>query len=335
MPIPGQSMTLADLANTFAANGKKPEILINLMSEETPLGQDMTWRATNKDTDYVFRATDALPGVSFRSINEGVFPTRGSATVITETCSLLESAFVIDKELMDISPEKEVYRLEQAQLQLESFMQRFSEEVWYGNRSGDPRGLQGLSERYSNMTGPARDQIIDAGGIGMDNASIWFVTHGDRTFHGIYPRSTKAGFEHIPGALENITDKIDAATNQISSYQGYLDRFKWRIGIALPDWRQIVRIANISTTALANDEEAPDLLLLMTRAANRIKSVSGSGKVVIYMNREVKEAWEVQLLRKQNLALTLDSATGKIVTGFHSWPIKVDDTLISAEEVVH
>jgi hypothetical protein len=335
--IPGQSMTLADLAQTFGNGNEAIRILVNYMSEQTALAQDVMWRATNKDTEYIFRVANALPAVQFRSINEGVFPTRGSATIITETCSLMESTFIIDKELMDISPDKQIYRLEQAQNHLEAFMQKFSEELWYGNRSGDPRGLQGLSERYSTLAGPAGDQILDAGGTGNNNASIWIITHGDRSFHGLYPKNTRAGFEHIAGGKENIQDKTDAATGAIATYEGYLDRFKWRVGIALPDWRQIVRICNISvsdllTAGTASDTSA-DLLLLMTRAANRLKSVT-QGRIAIYMNREVKEAWEIQLLNKQNLALTFDSATGKIVTGFHGWPIKIDDMLISAEERV-
>jgi hypothetical protein len=336
--IPGQNMTLADLANTFG-NGNDPiRILANYMSRQNPLTEDMVWKPTNRDTEYLFRVTNALPVVQFRSINEGVFPTRGSATIITETCSPLESTFIIDKMLMDISPDKQVYRLEQAQNHLEAMTQKFSEEVYYGNRSGDPRGLQGLSERYSNLTGPAAEQIIDAGGTtASGQASIWLVTHGERSFHGIYPKATRAGLEHVPGTRQDINDKVDLATGDISTYEGYLDRFKWQIGIALPDWRQIVRICNIDVASLATagtaSDTSPDLLLLMTRAANRLKSLT-QGKIVIYMNRVVKEAWELQLLKKQNLALTFDSATGKIVTGFHGWPIKIDDTLLDTEEVV-
>jgi hypothetical protein len=330
-------MTLADLAQTFGNGQEAIRILVNYMSQQTALAEDIMWRPTNKDTDYIFRVENALPAVSFRSINEGVFPTRGSATNITETCSLLESTFVIDKELMEISPDKEIYRLEQAQGHLEAFTQKFAEEVWYGNRAGDARGLQGLSERYSNMAGPAAEQIIDAGGTGTDNASIWIVSHGDRSFHGIYPKNTRAGFEHVAGQKQDISDKFDASTGQTSTYEGYLDRFKWRFGIALIDWRQVVRIANIDVSALATagtaSDTSADLLLLMTRAANRLNNIS-TGKISIYMNRTVKEAWEVQLLKKQNLALTFDSATGKIVTGFHGWPIKVDDMLLNAEERV-
>jgi len=336
--IPGQSMTLADMAKTFGGERDPIRILVNYMSQQTPLAEDIMFRPTNKDTAYIFRATNALPAVSFRKINEGVFPTRGSAVIITETTSRLESTFVIDEYLMDISSDRNVYRLEQAQMHMESFMQKFAEELWYGNRAGDPQGLQGLSERYSNMTGPAADQIIDAGGeTDNGNASIWIVTHGDSAFHGIYPRNTKAGFSHTPGVKENIVDKYDPTTGQSSTYEGYLDRFKWDIGMALVDWRQVVRICNIdvnslSTAGTANDD-APDLLLLMTRAANRLKSLT-KGRISIYMNRTVKEAWEVQLLKKQNLALTFDSATGKIVTGFHGWPIKTDDMLLNTEELV-
>jgi hypothetical protein len=326
-------MTLRDAAIHFGAGGK-PDILIDMLSKMSALTEDLMWRPTNLDEGFKFRAIEALPGVSYRSINEGVLPTRGTQKVITETCSLLESTFVIDKLLMDIAPDKAIYRTEQAAAHLEAMTQKLSEETWYGTRAADPRGVMGLTERYSNLTGAAANYIIDAGGTSAnDNASVWLVYHGDRTFHGIYPKNTRSGFEHVPGAKENISDPDKPG----ATYEGYLDRFKWNIGIALPDYRQIVRICNIDVPGLLTFGTALDvsanLLLLVNRATNRIFN-SRNGRPVLYMNRDLKEAWENQILQKQNLALTIDAATGSIITAYKGIPIKVDDTLLSTEERV-
>ena len=328
MPLPGSAMTLRAAALLFGTGGK-PDILINLLSELSPLTEDLMWKPTNKDTEFLFRTIEGLPGVSYRSINEGVLPTRGTQKIVTESCSLMESVFEIDKELIDIAPDKAVYRTEQAAAHLESMTLKLSEELWYGSRTGDIRSIQGLSERYSSLTGPAANYIIDAGGTGSDNASIWLIGHGDRTFHGIYPKNSRAGFEHIPGAKQDLVDPDNGGT-----YEGYRDRFKWRVGIALPDYRQIGRICNIDVNDLltfgtANDSSA-NLLLLVNRLTNRIHNMR-NGRFVLYMNRDVKEAWENQLLQKQNLALTIDAATGAITTAYKGIPIKVDDTLLSTE----
>jgi hypothetical protein len=331
MPLPGAGITLREAALLFGDKGE-PHHLINLLSELSPLTEDLTWKPTNKDTEFVFRTVEGLPGVSYRSINEGVLPTRGTQKIVTESCSLMESVFEIDKELIDIAPDKAVYRAEQAAAHLESMTRKFSEELWYGTRSSDPRAIQGLSERYSKLTGPAADYIIDAGGTGSDNASIWLVGHGDRTFHGIYPKNTRAGFEHIPGPKQDLPDPDNGGT-----YEGYRDRFKWRVGIALPDYRQVGRICNIDVSNLltfgTSSDSSANLLLLVNRLTNRIHNMR-NGRFVLYMNRDVKEAWENQILQKQNLALTIDSATGAITTAYKGIPIKVDDSLLSTEAKV-
>ena len=331
MPLPGAGITLREAALLFGAGGK-PDPMINLLSELSPLTEDLIWKHTNLDTEYRFRTVEGLPGVSYRSINEGVLPTRGTQKIVTESCSLMESVFEIDKELIDIAPDKAVYRMEQAQAHLESMTLKLSEEIWYGTRSNDIRAVQGLSERYSGLSGPAADYIIDAGGTGGDNASIWLIGHGDRTFHGIYPKNSHSGFEHIPGPKQDIVDPDKGGT-----YEGYRDRFKWRVGIALPDYRQIGRICNIDVNDLltfgTSDDSSANLLLLVNRITNRIHNLR-NGRFVLYMNRDVKEAWENQILQKQNLALTIDAATGAITTAYKGIPIKVDDTLLSTEERV-
>jgi hypothetical protein len=324
------------MAVTFGPGGGKVDPLIDLLSMLTPLTEDMGWRPTLTETAFMFRAVQALPNVSYRSINEGVLPSRGTTKILTETVSLLESTFEIDKELMDISADKQIYRTEQAMLHLEAMTQKVSEEVWYGNKDADPRGIMGMSERYSDLTGAASDYIIDAGGTESDNASIWLVVHGDRGFHGIYPKNSRAGFEHIPGPKQDLAD-IDENGENKGTYEGYRDRFKWRVGTALVDYRQVGRVCNIDVNSLltfgsANDT-SPNLLLLVNRLTNRIHNLR-LGRPVIYMNRTLKEAWENQLLQKQNLALTIDAATGNITTSYKGIPIKVDDTLINTEERV-
>ncbi|MDR1514083.1 MAG: hypothetical protein LBS45_00175 [Synergistaceae bacterium] len=331
MPLPGTGITLREAALLFGEKGT-PHPLINLLSELSPLTEDLVWKPTNLDTEYKFRTIEGLPGVSYRSINEGVLPTRGTQKVVTESCSLMESVFEIDKELIDIAPDKAAYRAEQAAAHLESMTLKLSEEIWYGTRTTDPRSIQGLSERYSNLTGPAANYIIDAGGTGNDNASIWLVGHGDRTFHGIYPKNTRAGFEHTPGPKQDLVDPDTGGT-----YEGYRDRFKWRVGVALPDYRQIGRICNIDVNDLltfgTSSDTSANLLLLVNRLTNRIHNMR-NGRFVLYMNRDVKEAWENQILQKQNLALTIDAATGSITTAYKAIPIKVDDTLLSTEATV-
>lgn len=335
MPTPGQAMTLRDLALLYGDNGR-PDVLIDMVANTHSVTEDIAWKEGNQTEGHKFRVIEGLPGVSYRSINEGVKPTRSTQNVVVETCSLLEAVSEIDKELVDLSSNAALFRMEESQAFVEGMMQRVAKEVWYGNRVSDPRGIMGLSERYNSLTGPAHRQIIDARDAShpagdSDYASIWLLGHGDYGLHGIYPKGTHAGLEHTGSDLVDLTDP-DGGT-----YQGYRDRFKFRPGLALKDYRQCGRICNIYVPSLSTfgqpGSTAPNLLLLLNRLTNRIQNLS-RGNFVLYMNRDLKEAWEMQLLQKQNLALTFDAATGKIVTGYKAIPIKIEDTLLSTEEVV-
>jgi hypothetical protein len=259
--------------------------------------------------------------------------TRSTQKIVVETCSLLEAVSEVDKELVDIADNPAIFRAEESAAFLEAMAQKLSTEIWYGTRAADYRGIMGLSERYSKLTGPARDQIIDAGGTANDNASIWLVGWGDRSIHGIYPKNTRAGIEHVASAVLDLDDPDKKG----GTYQGYRDRFKWRVGLSLKDYRQVARICNIDvnnlmTSGTAADTSA-DLLLLMARLTERINNIT-KGNFVFYMNRKVKEAYKIQLMRKQNLALTLDSATSKPILSLEGIPIKTDDNLLSTEERV-
>jgi hypothetical protein len=325
-------MTLRDLAIAYGTGGV-PDTLINLLSQQNSLLQDMPWKAGNLETGHKFRVTAGLPGVSYRSINEGVLPSRSTQKIVTETCSLIEAVSEIDKELVDIATNKELFRAEESVAFLESMARKVSVETFYGTRAADYRGIMGLSERYSKLTGLAANNIIDAGGTGDDNASIWCICWGDRGVIGIYPKNTKAGLEHSASGVVDLEDPDQPG----ATYQGYRDRFKWRVGLALMDYRQVVRIANIDVPKLATFDTAADtsadLLKLMAMATERVNNLE-LGNCVFYMHRKVREAFKMQLMKKQNLALTLDAATSKPVMAFEGKPIKVDDNLLLTEERV-
>jgi hypothetical protein len=325
---PGFALTLADMAKDFSGGTTSEAHLINLLSKKNALFDDMLFMATNKDDSYKFNVVMGLPGVTYRSLYEGVLPARSTRKPVTESCTLFEEVCEIDKELIDIAPNKGLYRAQEASAALEAVANRVARELWYGTRAADYRAVMGLSERYSALSNPKLARyIIDAGGTGNDNTSLWLVGWGERTFHAIYPKNTRAGIEHTQGS---VIDLIDPNTN--GTYQGYRDRIKYRFGIALEDYRFIARVCNISVSTLGT-EDAPDLLTLINKLTHRVENLNGA-RFAFYMNRDLAEAYEQQLMLKQNLALTLDAATGKITPSYKGIPIKIDDNILSTEEAV-
>jgi hypothetical protein len=97
--------------------------------------------------------------------------------------------------------------------------------------------------------------VIDAGGTGSDNTSIWIVTWGPNTAHGIFPMGKISGLQHwdLSAQFPNGMRVQDANGNY---YQAYVDHFKWECGLTVRDWRYCVRIANIDVSDLSTGSAA-------------------------------------------------------------------------------
>jgi hypothetical protein len=104
------------------------------------------------------------------------FPAGAGASVhlidlLSRKNALFEEVFEIDKELIDLAPDKGLYRAQEASAALEAVANRISRELWYGSRTADYRAVVGLATRYSNLSLPQLAQyIIDAGGTGKGNS---------------------------------------------------------------------------------------------------------------------------------------------------------------------
>ena len=245
---------------------------------------------------------------------------------------MLEAVSEVDKKLIDLEDDQALARLEESAAFIEGMGQEFSSAVWYGDTGFEPKGIMGLSKRYGSLTGPANKYIIDCGGTGNNNASIWLVIHSTDSFFGIVPKNGKIGLQHKASGVIDLEDPDNGGT-----YEGYRDRFQWDVGICLKDYRQIVRACNIDVTKLptfgtASDQSA-HLLNIINTMTNRVQKLN-AGRAVIYMNRTLKEYWEKQLLLSHYIEKSMDQATGTINTSYKGIPIHVDDSLLETEERV-
>jgi hypothetical protein len=123
--------------------------------------------------------------------------------------------------------------------------QTMAQTLFYGNTAVNPERFMGLAPRFSAISGADNAQnIIDAGGTGSDNTSVWLVVWGTNTVFGIYPKGSKAGLFHEDLGL---IDAFDANNNR---YRAYADRWQWKCGLHVKDWRYVVRICNIDVSDL-------------------------------------------------------------------------------------
>ncbi|WP_241723061.1 major capsid protein [Raoultella sp. HC6] len=317
------ALTLADWGKRIDLNGKIDKIT-ELLSQTNPILQDMLIVEGNLPTGHRTTIRSGLPSATWRLLNYGVQPSKSTTVQVTDGIGMLETYAEIDKSLADLNGNTAEFRLSEDRAFIEALNQQMAQTLFYGDSSVNPQQFMGLSSRYSSLSAGNAQNIIDAGGTGTDNTSIWLVVWGENTVHGIFPKGQKAGLQ--------MTDKgqvtLDDATG--GHYEGYRTHYKWDNGLSLRDWRYVVRIANIDISDLEDASAAANIAKLLVKALHRIPN-RGMGRPVFYMNRTVAQALDTQALEKSSLAISVKETEGEWWTSFRGVPIRETDALLETE----
>lgn len=327
----GNVVTLADWAKRLDPDGKVPEI-VELLEQTNEILLDMHFKEGNLPTGHRTTVRTGLPTVAWRLLNQGVQPSKSTTAQIDEQCGMLEAWSEVDCDLAKLNGNVADFRFSEAQAFIEAMNQEMASTLFYGNSSIDPEEFTGLSVRYSDSTATNGRNIIKGGGSGSDNTSIWLILWGDNTVHGIFPKGSKAGLEHFDHGEVTVETTAGIAGTRMRAYQ---DQWKWKCGIALKDWRYVVRIPNIDVSNLVGQSSAADLTELMIKALWRIPTM-GLGRPVFYMNRTVAQMLDIQ--RRDDVKaggqLGYEEVDGKKVMTFRGIPIRICDALLDSEAVV-
>ncbi|HAP2672846.1 major capsid protein [Escherichia coli] len=317
------ALTLADWGKRIDPDGKVAKIT-ELLSQTNPILDDMPFMESNSPTGHRTTIRTGLPDAYWRMINSGVPKGKSTTVQITDTMGMLETYAEIDKSLADLNGNTAEFRLSEDRAFLEGMNQRMAQTLFYGDTAVNPQQFMGLSSRYSLLSAGNGQNIIDAGGTGTDNTSIWLVVWGENTVHGIFPKGQKAGLQMENKGQQTL---LDANNNP---YEGYRTHYKWDAGLTLRDWRYVVRIANIDVSNLSDPQTAANIAKLMVRALHRIPN-RGMGKPVFYMNRTVAQALDTQAMDKSSLAISVKETEGEWWTSFRGVPIRETDALLETE----
>jgi hypothetical protein len=244
---------------------------------------------------------------------------------------MLEAYGEVDKALADLNGNTAAFRLSEDRPHIEGMNQEVAQTLFYGNEGTEPEAFTGLSPRFNDKSAANADNIIDGGGVGTDNASIWLAVWGPNTGYGIVPKGSVAGLQQQD--LGEVTiENVDGAGGRMQAYRSH---YRWDAGLTIRDWRYFVRIANIDRSALTADASAgANLPDLMFQAYERLPNVT-SGRVAWYMDRGL-----VTKLRQQsanavkNSTLSIDNVGGAMVTSFNGAPIRRVDVLSPDEALV-
>ena len=327
--LSSNALTLADWAKRLDPNGNVPRI-VELLSQTNEILLDMQWREGNLPTGHRTTVRTGLPAVAWRLLNAGVSPSKSTTAQIDEQCGMLEAWSEVDKDLALLNGNVGTFRLSEAKAFLEAMNQEMAQTLFYGNNGTAPEEFTGLAARYSVSSGAIADNVIKAGGAGSDNSSIWLVAWNEETCCGIFPKGSKAGLIHEDYGETTVEVTNGLAGNRMRAFQ---ERWQWKAGIALKDWRHVVRICNIDISDLATGSAA-DLIDFMEQAEETIPN--NMGRRVFYMNRRVR-----RFLRKQYRTdvsagggLTYENVEGKPVLMFGQTPVRIVDQLLNTEATV-
>lgn len=294
-------VTLLDIAQSMDPQGKVADVA-ELLTQTNEILLDMPWFEGNLPTGHQGTIRTGLPTAVWRQFYQGVPPSKSQRAKITDACAMLETRSEVDVDEANLNGNASAFRLSEATAFVEGLNQTMADSLIYGNATVNPERFNGLAPRYSAISGATNGQnIIDAGGTGSDNTSIWLVVWGKQTAFGIYPKGSQAGLTHKDLGEY---DAFDANQNR---FRAYGDLWQWKCGVHVKDWRYIVRIANIDVSNLVAESSAADLVKLMVRAFARIP-LPGMGNAVFYANRTVKEMLSIQALNKSQNALSISES---------------------------
>jgi hypothetical protein len=321
-------LTLADWAKRLDPDGKVPSI-VELLSQTNEMLTDMLWKEGNLPTGERTTVRTGLPTVAWRLLNQGVTPSKSRTAQIDEGCGLLEAWSEVDVQLAKLNGNEAAFRLSEAQAFIEAMNQEMASTVVYGNSSTAPEEFTGLAARYSSLSAANGQNIVDAGGTGSDNSSVWLICWGANTVHGIFPKGSKAGLEHQNHGEVTVETTAGVGGTRMRAFQ---DQFIWKCGIALKDWRYAVRIANIDVSNLVAKSSAADLIEKMIKATHRIPNLR-MGKCAWYMNRTVAQELDIQKRDDVQTGgqLRYAEVDGVPVTSFRGIPIRTVDALLETE----
>lgn len=326
MAVLGSSVaTLVDIAKRTDPDGKIARVAERLNQSNQVL-DDMLWKEGNLPTGERTTVRTGLPGVAFRSLNEGVPRSKSSVSQFDEGAAMLEGFSEVDRKAAQLSGNVGQYRLDEAGAFFESMNQEMASTLFYGNAAASPKEFTGFAPRFNSLSGPTGGQIIDAGGTGTDNRSIWLVVWGDQTVRGIYPKGTKAGLFHEDMSPPEGSTLYDASGNP---YVGYRDHYEWNCGLSVKDPRFVVRIANIDASLLTADKSTgADLQDLMVLATETVDSLEmGGTRAVFYAPRLISAFLRRQILQEKNAFLSLNEVGGRRVTAFDGISVRRTDAL--------
>lgn len=325
-----------------------PAQIIDTLSQMNPIVGRMPMKETNMPLGHQQVLQVTLPSVSVKAgANSPVSPTKGTTTKTVDPLCYLEAWAELDEDAVIPGQNAKIIRAELAQTYLEAMAQKATFEYLYGNDAVTAGDARGLTPRYNSLTTnsaayPQWVNVINAGGTASDNSSIWVLGLGSGKVCGLYPMGGTAGLSHDDFGLQTIETTAGLGANG-ARMRAYQERFQWKLGLAIGDWRYAARLCNIDISSLVAETGSGnvDIFKALIKLISRIPIMDARTDIVVLMNRTCMEMLAIQgrtaagggpLTAAGNLEYSM--VDGKPITRFWGREILVTDQLTEAETLV-
>ncbi|WP_242876587.1 major capsid protein [Stenotrophomonas maltophilia] len=321
-------LTLADVFKLTDAD-KQIAAVIELLAQDNPILQDMIVKECNDGTTHLTTVRTGIPEGTWRMLYQGVQPTKSTTAQVRDATGMIEAWSEIDEKLVRMTGDSAGLRLSEAQAFLEGLNQGVATSMFYGDQATSPAKFTGFAPRFNKIaTSGSGAQIVDAGGTGSDNTSIWFIVWGENTVHGLYPKGSKAGIDREDKGKQTKTNADGSILDVVR------EKFQWDIGLSVRDYRYVSRIANIDVS----DVKAGNVKLydFMRKAYYKLKQrrVMG-GRAAIYLNTDMLEALDALATNGGTtdnfVRLTRKEIEGEEVLTYRGIPLRESDALLNTE----
>lgn len=324
--------TLADLGKELSPDMQSVAPIVELLSQNNQILDDIPWMAGNLTTGHRINQRTSLPTVQFKRLNQGVAPSKSTSAQLDEATAHIKAYSKVDSDWLKLSPNPASSRLNEDKAWMQSLGQFLAENLARGNAATNPDAFNGFLTRYATgVTGtPYRDSMINAGGTGSDNMSILLVGWGENTVSGLFPRNVTSGLQ-----MKDRGEVIETDANgNVNTWT--VSEMDWWCGLAVHDWRYVIRGCNIDHSELVANSSPISLVNLMIRMLERLPEgeYSESYRPVFYVPRAVRTMLRIQINDKANNNLTTETIAGRKVVAFDGVPVRILDRLSNAEAAV-
>lgn len=331
------TLSMIDQYKQVDGKGRLIDVIEVMNNTSQNIMDDWVWMQCNSGLQHTRSIRTGLPSVAWGMLYSGIAQSKSTKQTVQDTTGFVEALSSVDKRQLDLYAGNEVaIRSAEGRAFIEAMSQELVTALFYHNSDTDPKKPKGLGARFGvKATSGAGNQIVDAGGTGSDNTSIWFVEWGYDGLSVIYPEGTTAGISRENKGEQRV---LDGSGNP---YYVEEELFRCHAGFSLGDWQRIARIANVDVSDMRSgsvklyDFMRSAYYKLKSRRTSKVADQTNPGRVAIYCNRDVLEALD-RLATNQGTtdnftSLKWGEIEGKEVLTYRGIPLRETDAILNTE----